>query len=155
MLVRRVESNLRLPLKRTSKNGARKLSSPYMFEVGVQLHVFTLSHLAHNSAIRRIVASSLPSGVGGRSICFRSSRTCVLDLRTSSFLKAFFNYHECFGLAIRKLSDLFIYLFIQFQFSEPFNYITQFLWWKDIYFHFSPWQVTIKSFLSVLLTYMR
>ena len=46
--------------------------------------------------------------------------------RTRVFFLVIFNYNECFGLVIRRLSSLFIYLSIHSIsiFYEPFNYIT-------------------------------
>ena len=83
MLVWSVTS--RPPLERTPQNGARKLSSPYIFDVGVQLYIFSSSHFAVNSEKRFI--SSFPPIVSGMNIRISWLCTCVLDLfGTSSFL---------------------------------------------------------------------
>ena len=83
----------------------------------IQLYVFTLSRLTVNYPKTGVV-SSLQPGVHGQNIRFRSLRSCLHDLRASSFPKSFlittivldWLFGDC-------LLYLFIYLFIQFQFS--------------------------------------
>ena len=45
-------------------------------------------------------------------------------LNPQVFFQLIFNYHKCFGLAIQRLSALFIYLLIYSNSYELFNYIT-------------------------------
>ena len=85
MLVRQVAFGLRLPFWPPAKAGARKLLSPYIFVGGVQLYVFTLSRFTLNTPKDTIRPFTSPSRVGSRNIRFRSLRTCVPNLWTSSF----------------------------------------------------------------------
>ena len=82
----------------------------------LELNCTYLPYHVSPSNLNKQTNMSLPlisvSCVGGRKIRFRRLRTCVQNFDPPDFFKVIFDYHDCFGLAIRKLSVLFIYLFI-------------------------------------------
>ena len=103
MLVHWVTSSLRPPLERSPKIEARKLSSPYIAAARVQLYVFTSLRLASTSQKTRVV-SFLSCRGWQKNIRFRWFHTCEKDFEPPGFFLVIFNYHECCGLAIRRLS---------------------------------------------------
>ena len=100
---------------------ARKLPPVYTFVAGVQLSVSTLC-LGVSSRKDMIVPPHLPV-VSGTEISTSARSAHTHTVFGPPVHIALFNYHECLILDIRRLSVLFIYLFIH-QFNESFNYVT-------------------------------
>ena len=90
------------------QNGAREISSPYIFVASIQLIVFTSSRLATTPS--KCVIPFPPIGVSGKNIRFRWFHTYAEGFKPRVFPNHF-NYNECLGLDVRRLSS-FIYLFI-------------------------------------------
>ena len=94
--------------------GARKLSSPYIFVAGVELMSLPY-HFSPSTPERTPVIPSLPPGVYWRDIFPSLSCMCtrISDLQFSLVI---LNY-KSLALAVRRLSALYISLFIQLPMS--------------------------------------
>ena len=92
------------PLEYVPKIRTRKISTPYIFLAGVQLFVFTLSHLVVNS----------PKGYKpSPHFCLKhpllpAPHVCT-RFWTPRIFSSYFNYHESLGPTIRRLYALFIF----------------------------------------------
>ena len=115
-------SRLRPLLGDILKIWAPKHYFPDISLAGVQLHVFTPSDVAANCPKTRVV-SSLPPGIGGRNISFRSLCACVHDLLTSyvplSFLITTGALTWLFGDGL-----LYLFMYSILIFYGLFNFVT-------------------------------
>ena len=120
MLVRWVTSSLRPHLQHIPRSRVRKLSPPYIFVAGVQLHAFTLSRLVRNSQKYTSLPPPFPPIDSGTetsaSVDYTHAYKNFGDLQ---FTPVILNYSKNRGLAIRRVS---VHTFFSISiFYEPFN----------------------------------
>ena len=115
---------------------------------GTYIYIY-IYHFSQSTLERTLVVPSFSPGVSGRDIHFPlvpHMWTKISDLRFSLVI---FNYQVCIGLAIRRLSSLFIYLF-------------NFLWAVQVCYIYTDWRKDDNTswwkyhlFFFVYLTWLR